>query len=1172
METPNKSNNAAVDNILEELKKKNAGTASSEGSLDDILAEMKGGTGKAAAPARPVASQPAAPPPAAPRQPAAAQAAKPTPPAQPSAGGTAVFKAVGGEKPARPAGASRPGRDDATAIFSLTKDTGDEASRRDATGATRTLPAFEIGEETGPVGPRLGKAAAIDRVDHDKFAGDEELLSWFSAETDSKFSRRAMRKAEKERKKQQAADEKERKRREKHGEGEPEELWADYPIEPLVREKPAGAPAADAPADTGESPEETFARGHRHLQEAPPVDMPVAKTPQAAVAAPPAAPPTVPVGGGRKKGSVTAVLEELGMESGARPSTAGSPQPAPAARVSQAAPPPRPAVPGRQKGPVTAVLEELGVESPAGPRPQAAGAAVSPAQPAAAAPPVAPPTVPQGGIKKKGPVTAVLEELGLERDAQGRAVPAQPKSAPAARPPRPPAPVAPSQDTGDDFLETAEGSTIEINVARVAELRRQSAAAAPRKEKEDTQTFAPGDEHDAVRVPTAAYTQEFPEADEADSARPDAQRPKAESGKNLFLDDMVDERFQDFFSSTVIVDRDELEQPLKGKLRRKPKKSHTALITGEFARLAEQAEAEEDEEFEDYNRPQDAEAVEKDIVTLRTNLTRRTIISAVLGGLLVWLGLGFGGILPLPAFLQPAEAPLLFAIVYLALLVAAVVLNFTTVATGLVGLVGEPTVDSPPALAAVAALLQGVVLAVQLGTGQPAVGTLFAGIAVLVLTFNCLGKRLRATAILENFRVASAGLDHSAAYVLDGGHEVAYNISGGLEEENPSILLSRPTALVKGFLRQSFSQRWSDRLGRILGWVILAVAAALGVFSYVQSSDLMQAISALAAVFCLAAPFSSTLLAAVPSLLLQMGTTKVGAVVPGWSAIEELGGVNVVMAGAQDIFPPGSVHLRGIKTFEKERVDLAILYAASVLVESCPTLHEVFLAVIQGKSEMLFKVENLLEEPGRGFSAWVENNRVVIGTREMLQKHGIDPPAVELEMKFTQGGYLPVYLAVSGRLFAMFIIGYTPDTEVQDTLDGLIKSGVSLLVKSEDMNVTNELIERVYQLPGGVVKVLGKKELDLLEPLQAYLPESEGVMTHMGSFASFIGGMRAAAGCAAAERMSGIVQAASVGLACVIAFLLVYSGSLATLAMGIAILYQLGWSVLVSALPFARRY
>lgn len=673
-------------------------------------------------------------------------------------------------------------------------------------------------------------------------------------------------------------------------------------------------------------------------------------------------------------------------------------------------------------------------------------------------------------------------------------------------------------------------------------------------------------EAEAQRVPTAAFTQEF-ETEEGEKT--------PEGQKNLFVDDMVDDKFRQFFEKTVIVDKAEVESGVR-KGRRKNKKSRSALLTGEFSRLAEEAEMAEDEyeedEMDDYNRPQDAGAVEKDLFTLRKTLTRRTVATLFCAVGLLWMALGFAGTVGVPAFMDPSAKPLYFGGMYLLFIIVVLAFNFTTVSSGLVGLFGEPTVDTAPALAAVGVLLQGVVVMVQLLTKSPVEATLFGVVGALLLAFNSFGKRLRANSIIDNFRLASAGFDHSAAYVLDDSHELAFNITRGLEEENPSLLVSRPTALVKGFLRQSFSQRWSDRMGRIIGWVIMGSGILVAVVTFLQTKNMLSAVTAFTVLACVGAPLSSSLVSAVPSALLQRSTSKVGAVVPGWSAIEELGQVNVVMAGARDIFPPSSVRLQGIKTFEKERVDLAILYAASVLIEGCDTMRDIFLGVIQGKQDMLYKVESLVTEPGRGFTAWVENSRVVIGTREMLQKHDIDPPPIEVEMRHVTDEYLPVYLAVSGKLIAMFVIGYHPDEEVAETLEGLIKSGVSLLVTSDDMNVTGELIERVYHLPASVVKVLGRRELEMLEPLTAYLPESDGVMTHIGTFTSFIGGMRAAAGCAASERMSGIVQIASVVLACLLCGLLVFSGGLPTLALSIAVLYHVGWTVLVCALPFARRY
>lgn len=688
-----------------------------------------------------------------------------------------------------------------------------------------------------------------------------------------------------------------------------------------------------------------------------------------------------------------------------------------------------------------------------------------------------------------------------------------------------------------------------------------------------TQVFTPQPDAAYPKVPPADFTQEFGEVEEDDEGNP----------KTLYVDDMVDDRFREFFSETVSVDREDEERNDKKDRRRL---SRSQLLTGEFSKLGTQAGFEldlEEEAYQDgdeegggkeYRHPKDAPVIQKSIFKPQRSLLVRFIINAVLAALLFWLGAV--GAVPLPGIVSPALHPVSFGAVYMALALALVVVNFSTVAPGIVGLFGEPTVDTGPALSAVAVLLQAVVVFVQMVTASTLNGTLFGGLAGLLLAANAFGKYIRARSILNSFELASSGVDHSAAYagyVLDYNNEIALDITQGLNEDYPAVLVSRPTALVKGFMRQSFSPRWSDGVGRIVGWILFGVALLCGIFTYVQSKQLMPAVTAFAAALCLGTPLTSSLVSGLSSMLLQRSTARVGAVVPGWSAVEELGQVNVVMATASDIFPPSSIALHGLRAFELQNINNAILYAASVIVEGCDSLRDIFLALINGKTETLYKVESLIYEPGKGYTAWVDDKRIVLGTREMLQKHDIEPPSVETEMQYINSpGRRPIYLAVSGKLYGMFVAGYISDAGVQGMLEGLVQSGVSLLVTSDDMNVTSGLIEEIYDLPKGIAKVLGQRELEMLEPLTGYLDESEGVMTHIGSFTSFIGGMRAAASCAVAERMGSILQVVSAGFGCFLCFVLAMFEGLANISIFPVLLFQVAWALVAVVIPFARQH
>ena len=582
-------------------------------------------------------------------------------------------------------------------------------------------------------------------------------------------------------------------------------------------------------------------------------------------------------------------------------------------------------------------------------------------------------------------------------------------------------------------------------------------------------------------------------------------------------------------------------------------------------------EDEQQEALPDYDSPADAPTVQADLKSLRTSLRLRLLVTVIFGvmGLYLSLTASFTG-LPTMSILSPTNQPMIYLVANMVLLLGAMVINYNTIAGGLGSLFTSPSPDLLPALATVGALVQcGAFLAApeKFATSNY---TLFAGIAVLCLAGNTLGKGVTARMVAENFEMASAGFDHAAAYQVTS-EELVKKVTDGLGEPRPQLIISRPTALVRGFLRQSFSEHRSDKAAKRLGIAALIIALACAGIAWYFSRELFTAISCFAGALCLCAPLSSTLVGALPAALMQGSAARVGAVVPGPSAVETLKNTNVVLVGARDLFPPSTVRLRGIKTFEKERIDLAILYAASILVEGCDTLRDIFLGVVEGRLDMLYPVENLTTEIGRGFTGWIDNNRVIVGNREMMKRHDIEIPSMDYENRYTGEDKRPIYLAVAGRLFGMFLVSYGPDEEMADTVEELRHGGISLLVKSSDFNITSDLVAECYGIDSSCVKVLSDSEVAALAPALSYLPESDGVMTHIGSFSSFIGGLRAAIA-AGAEHAASVVQASAVILALVLGLLLSVTTGLGSLSALAVLLYQLAWLILAVAVALTRHY
>ena len=330
--------------------------------------------------------------------------------------------------------------------------------------------------------------------------------------------------------------------------------------------------------------------------------------------------------------------------------------------------------------------------------------------------------------------------------------------------------------------------------------------------------------------------------------------------------------------------------------------------------------------------------------------------------------------------------------------------------------------------------------------------------------------------------------------------------------------------------------------------------------------------AALTSMLCMGAPLSSTLVAGIASLRLQKTAAAAGAVVPGWAAIEELGGVDTVQVDADELFTADSVNLEDIRIFKGGRIDRAILYAASILNHSCETLRGLFRQIIEDRTEILYPVKDLEVHHGLGFAAWCDNNRVLIGNRLNMEQEGVPLPEQEYEDEHSQNGSLQIlYLAVSGSLHAMFVLHYVGGRNAARGLEVLQRENIRLLVTCEDPSLTARHITEAYHLPEGMITLLDQEQCSALTPAQ---PDETArcCMLHDKGFASLIGGLRAAEKAQNAETSATTVQMVSVWFSVVIGVLLTYAGSIGTLSVAAVLMYQAAWSALSIAVCALKQH
>ena len=592
-----------------------------------------------------------------------------------------------------------------------------------------------------------------------------------------------------------------------------------------------------------------------------------------------------------------------------------------------------------------------------------------------------------------------------------------------------------------------------------------------------------------------------------------------------------------------------------------------AQPAAEAAAPAEEAATEEEKTLEAPEQMGDR------LRRMSAALTLRCALGGILALVLLHFGLAAEGLVGPLAGLDPVTAPAAFYAANLLFYALALAVGWPVLRDGLQGLRGRPSMETMPALAACAALLQAAVALLNAKSYQPSSFTLLSGIAALGLFLALLGDRVLLASVQGGFALAQAAPERRGAFRAKD-KELVRVLAKNMEEKDPWVLLSRPTEWDDAMVEQGFGPRACERRARKTNYILLGVALLAGFVFLVMGGGVNGSAAALTAVLCMGAPLSSTLIAGLASLRLQQTAAASGAVVPGWSAIEELGGVDTVQADADELFTPDSALLEDIRIFKGGRIDRAILYSASVLSQCCNTLSGLFRQIIEDRTDILYPVKDLEVHRGLGFSAWCDNNRVLIGSRAYMEKEDVPLPDEEYEAKHSKNGELQIlYLAVSGSLHAMFVLRYVGGRNAARGLEQLQKENIQLLVSCQDPSLTARQITDAYHLPEGMVVLLDQEQCAALDAATAQNTGSEDccILCTKG-FASLTGGLRAAEQAQNAETTATTVQLVSVWFSVAIAVLLTYAGSVGMLSVAAVLMYQAAWSALSIAVCALKQH
>lgn len=367
---------------------------------------------------------------------------------------------------------------------------------------------------------------------------------------------------------------------------------------------------------------------------------------------------------------------------------------------------------------------------------------------------------------------------------------------------------------------------------------------------------------------------------------------------------------------------------------------------------------------------------------------------------------------------------------------------------------------------------------------QPPAGVsasaVYSSCASVSLSFSLLGKILHVARVKNNLELLKKIDTVYAAYTVS--EEAASGILPTFDG-TASIVNIAKTGALTGFVEKSYEPSPPDKTVRIYAPIALA-AALVTTIIYAASRDAGGAIATFCAICCVACPPVFELGASLPFFKAGRRLVKHGSMITGYDDINVFGSADVIVADGSFVFPGKFTKIVGVKTFHNVKIEDAVLYASSIADAGKSPLASAFLDIFSdvgiGK-KLLKKVDRIAFEDNKGLYAVIDNKVVLLGNRHLMHRHMIDTPSRDYEMRYAMNGRDVVYLAVDGRVCAIFIVMYGIDEETGGKMRRLDRYGIGVLINTSDPNITPQLIEEKCGLNSEDVSVLDARQINILE-------------------------------------------------------------------------------------------
>ena len=461
--------------------------------------------------------------------------------------------------------------------------------------------------------------------------------------------------------------------------------------------------------------------------------------------------------------------------------------------------------------------------------------------------------------------------------------------------------------------------------------------------------------------------------------------------------------------------------------------------------------------------------------------TISVVLSLLATVVCVWFELGHAAGLPFSGMMMPGRYGRVYAMICLQVLAFAAFFNLDGLSRGFHKLsLKRPAPEAIAAISVTVCALHTIYTAVAAYEASSYKTYCFAGCFILfVLSVNTFVKaytRFKSFAMVlsKKPKLATKNLDHLAE---------EFSAFDKYLSEDSEVLAVTKTASVSDFVKRTYTVPSALRSCNAFTYTMLVVSVVLtlaGMFFLKKSP--YDAISGGLLVYLFSAPVGMLLATALPFFVSSMKASALHAAILGEAAGDFLDNAAVLSFDDTEVFPPKTVKITNIKTYNEHRIDKIVVYMTAIFNKIGGPLSYVFASSLQ---EVPVDVGEIMvhETSSDGLHLKVGEDDVLVGTSAYLRMFDIETPVDAVDETEMRSLTSILFLVCNNEIAAKFYIRYSFNRRFEPVLRGIYDAGICCGIRTFDPGVDDQLVAGNLKETNYPIHVIRKdiKEIDHVE-------------------------------------------------------------------------------------------